>query len=80
MPAARAIAQFRLSAWVANAATNDPLIDGSCLPDRSLGRQASEVLNVRAERSPEKAPHPAALARSFNVLVSASGAGQTCKR
>lgn len=48
MPAVRAMARFWLSAWVANAATNDPLVDGSCLPDRSLGRQASEVLNVRA--------------------------------
>lgn len=74
MPAVRAAARFWLSAWVANAATNDPLVDGSCLPDRSLGRQASEVLNVRAQSQ------PAALARSFSVLVTASGAGQTCSR
>jgi hypothetical protein len=50
MPAARAMARFRLSAWVADTATNDPLDDLGCLPDRRIGRQALEVLNVRALR------------------------------
>jgi len=74
MPAVRAAARFRLSAWVADAATNDPLDDLGCLPDRRIGRQAGKVLNVRA---PDQ---PAAPACSFSVLVSPNGAGQTCSR
>jgi hypothetical protein len=74
MPAVRAAARFWLSAWVANWATNDPLDDLGCLPDRRLGKQVSEVLNVRAQ------DQPAAPARSFSVLVSPNGAGQSCKR
>lgn len=74
MPAIRAAARFRLSAWVADTATNDPLDDLGCLPDRRIGRQAGKVLNVRA------LAQPAAPARSFSVLVGANGPGQTCSR
>ena len=44
MPAIRAAARFRLSAWVADAATNDPLDDLGCLPDRRIGKQARKGL------------------------------------
>jgi len=53
MPAIRATARFRLSAWVADWATNDPLDDLDCLPDRRIGRQALGVLNVRARAQRE---------------------------
>jgi hypothetical protein len=74
MPTVRAVARSWLSAWVADWATNDPLVDLGCLPDQRIGRQASEVLNVRAWAQ------PAAPACSFSVLVGAAGPGQICKR
>ena len=67
-------ARFGLSVWVADGATNDPRLDRSCLPDRRIGRQVREILNVRARGQ------PAAPARSFSVLVSPKGAGQSCSR